>query len=76
MTDYLIPQWPAPARVRALCTTRTGGTSGAPYDSFNLGEHVGDDPQAVAMAAMTAEPAAIRTLRRSMSREPTEVACR
>ena len=38
----------APARVRALCTTRTGGTSGAPYDSFNLGEHVGDDPQAVA----------------------------
>ncbi len=48
MTDYLIPQWPAPARVRALCTTRAGGVSSAPYDSLNLGEHVGDEPQAVA----------------------------
>jgi len=29
-------------------TTRRGGQSTAPYDSFNLGSHVGDDPQAVA----------------------------
>lgn len=40
--DWLIPQWPAPAHVRALCTTRAGGVSAAPYDSLNLGLHVGD----------------------------------
>jgi YfiH family protein len=37
-----------PAGVRALFTTRTGGVSAAPFDSFNLGDHVGDDPAAVA----------------------------
>lgn len=40
--DWLIPQWPAPANVRALCTTRAGGQSSPPYDSLNLGDHVGD----------------------------------
>ncbi|TKB44278.1 peptidoglycan editing factor PgeF [Thalassotalea mangrovi] len=30
-------------RVKALSTTRTGGVSLAPYDSFNLGDHVGDE---------------------------------
>lgn len=38
----LIPDWPAPANVKALQTTRQGGVSAAPYDSLNLGEHVGD----------------------------------
>ncbi len=33
---------------RALFTTRRGGVSVAPYDSLNLGDHVGDDPAAVA----------------------------
>jgi YfiH family protein len=47
-SDWLRPQWPAPARVRAVCTTRAGGESLAPFDSFNLGERVGDDPQRVA----------------------------
>ncbi len=42
------PQWPAPAKVRAFCTSRTGGVSAAPYDSMNLGQHVGDWPEAVA----------------------------
>ncbi len=42
------PDWPAPASVRALSTTRIGGFSQAPYDSFNLGDHVGDGPAAVA----------------------------
>jgi YfiH family protein len=46
--DVLRPAWPVPANVRALCTTRAGGCSQAPYDSLNLGDHVGDDPQAVA----------------------------
>ncbi|GAA1076629.1 peptidoglycan editing factor PgeF [Tsukamurella spumae] len=36
------------ARVRRVTTTRAGGVSQAPYDSFNLGDHVGDDPAAVA----------------------------
>ena len=46
--DWLRPQWPAPAHVHALCTTRTGGHSQPPYDRMNLGDHVGDDPHAVA----------------------------
>lgn len=37
------PEWPAPANVRAISTTRAGGVSGAPWDSLNLGSHVGDD---------------------------------
>lgn len=44
----IVPDWPAPARVRALQTTRTGGSSLAPFDSFNLGMHVGDNPMTVA----------------------------
>lgn len=43
-----MPDWPAPSRVRACVTTRAGGVSLAPFDSLNLGDHVGDDPQAVA----------------------------
>jgi len=46
--DWIIPDWPAPAHVRALCTTRAGGVSVAPFDGLNLGDHVGDDPAAVA----------------------------
>ncbi len=44
----LIPEWPAPASVRAVSTTRLGGVSRAPYNSLNLGDHVGDEPQSVA----------------------------
>ena len=40
--DWIIPDWPVPAGVRALCTTRAGGVSTAPWDSCNLGDHVGD----------------------------------
>ncbi len=35
-------------RVRRVITTRAGGVSVSPYESFNLGDHVGDDPEAVA----------------------------
>lgn len=45
---WLTPDWPAPARVKACVTTRAGGVSQAPFDSFNLGAHVGDDADAVA----------------------------
>ncbi|WP_312934884.1 peptidoglycan editing factor PgeF, partial [Stutzerimonas nitrititolerans] len=46
--DWLVPDWPAPARVRACVTTRSGGISQPPFDSFNLGDHVDDAPEAVA----------------------------
>lgn len=46
-SEWLIPDWPAPAAVRALCTTRAGGVSLGPYASLNLGTHVGDALQAV-----------------------------
>lgn len=46
--DWLVPDWPAPGHVHALFTTRQGGVSGAPFDSLNLGDHVRDEPAAVA----------------------------
>lgn len=45
--DWLIPDWPAPRQVRACVTTRQGGASKVPFDGFNLGDHVDDDPVAV-----------------------------
>lgn len=35
-------------RIRRVTTTRSGGVSVSPFDTFNLGDHVGDDPKAVA----------------------------
>ncbi len=40
--SFIEPDWPAPVNVRSLTTTRLGGVSQAPYDSFNLGQHVND----------------------------------
>ena len=49
MSEFgIIPEWPAPANVRALQTTREGGVSVGAYATLNLGDHVGDDPVAVA----------------------------
>jgi YfiH family protein len=36
--------WPLASGLRAAFTTRTGGVSGAPWDSFNVAAHVGDAP--------------------------------
>lgn len=47
MKTSIEPDWPAPASVLALSTTRLGGQSRPPYASFNLAHHVGDDPLAV-----------------------------
>ena len=44
----ILPDWPAPANVGALATTRSGGHSAAPFDSLNLGDHVDDAPEKVA----------------------------
>ena len=46
--DWIVPDWPAPAGVKALITTRAGGVSAGPFASFNLGMRAGDDPDAVA----------------------------
>lgn len=46
MNDWIIPDWPAPANVKALFTTRNGGVSRGEndvYASLNLGAHVNDD---------------------------------
>jgi YfiH family protein len=53
--NFLIPDWPVSGRVKALLTTRQGGVSTGAYGlaghqpgGFNLGDHVGDDAEAVA----------------------------
>jgi len=46
-TDCIVPDWPAPAHVRTLVTTRSGGVSTGPYASLNLGLRTDDDPAAV-----------------------------
>lgn len=60
--DWLVPDWPAPGRVRALVTTRAGGVSAGPYATLNLGSRVGDDPacvernRAILRACLPSEP--------------------
>lgn len=46
--SILTPEWPAPSTVHAAFTLRSGGVSAAPFDSLNLGIHVGDQEAAVA----------------------------
>ncbi|HRP26455.1 MAG TPA: peptidoglycan editing factor PgeF [Thauera sp.] len=47
-SGLLRPRWALPASVGALITTRAGGCSTGAFASFNLGSHVGDEPDAVA----------------------------
>ena len=47
-SSLILPDWPAPGRVRAVSTTRQSGISPPPYDSLNLGDHVGDAPERMA----------------------------
>ena len=64
VAEWIVADWPAPAGVRAVATTRQGGFSLPPYESLNLGDHVGDDPERVAknrsrlrqILALPAEP--------------------
>ena len=49
MTSSLLEfEWDLPQGVRAAFTTRQGGYSAAPWDSFNVATHVGDDHANVA----------------------------
>lgn len=45
--ELLAPEWEAPLGVRAVMTMRLGGVSAAPWDSLNLGVHVGDSAASV-----------------------------
>jgi YfiH family protein len=45
--ELIIPNWNAPAKVKAFASTRVGGFSSAPYQGLNLGAHVGDDDETV-----------------------------
>lgn len=48
MNEALIrPTWHPNNRIRSIITTRHGGVSAAPYDTFNLASHVGDDKERV-----------------------------
>ncbi|MCE3268246.1 MAG: hypothetical protein K0R49_498 [Burkholderiales bacterium] len=47
MNNFIYPNWNAPARVKSLITTRLGGVSVYPFDTFNLGTHVGDNLDSV-----------------------------
>ncbi|MEY2342581.1 peptidoglycan editing factor PgeF [Acidithiobacillus sp. IBUN Pt1247-S3] len=46
--QFLALDWPFPAGVHAAFSTRQGGSSQTPWESFNLADHVGDAPDAVA----------------------------
>lgn len=46
--QFLLPDWSAPPGVRAAFSLRAGGVSAPPWDSLNLGVHVGDDAAKVA----------------------------
>ena len=46
--EYISPNWPVPGNIKAKTTLRSGGVSTGCYQSLNLGEHVGDKPEAVA----------------------------
>jgi polyphenol oxidase len=71
--EVLTPQWPAPPHVRAAFTLRHGGVSAPPFDSLNLGTHVGDEAEAVAenrrrlraALALPAEPAWLTQMHRA-----------
>ncbi|NBH75107.1 peptidoglycan editing factor PgeF [Rodentibacter pneumotropicus] len=43
----IFPNWQAPSNIHAFTTTRQGGVSVSPFDSFNLGDHVDDEKSAV-----------------------------
>lgn len=42
-TPVILPGWSAPRHIKAFTTTRNGGISEGPYQTMNLGLHVGDE---------------------------------
>ncbi|AZL84074.1 peptidoglycan editing factor PgeF [Aliivibrio salmonicida] len=47
--SILSPKWSAPKNINVVSTTRVGGVSKAPFTSFNLGDHVGDNSNDVVL---------------------------
>ncbi len=45
--EFIIPDWPVKSSIRALSTTRKGGVSEFPYNSFNVASHVDDKIKSV-----------------------------
>ncbi len=74
--SLLEPQWPTPKSVRTIVSTRSGGVSKAPYDSLNLGDHVGDCAQdvlanrAIFTKAMPGEPVWLKQIHRTVVSTP------
>ncbi len=70
--DWIVPDWPAPLCIKALVTTRAGGSSTGPYAGLNLGLRTGDDASAVAAnrarlrAALPQEPRWLRQMHGSV----------
>ena len=65
--DLYRPDWPLPDGVHACFSGRRGGVSLPPYDSLNLGDHVGDAPEAV-IANRTAVQRALSGIDRIQSK--------
>lgn len=47
LSNYILPNWPAPKTIHSITTTRLGGVSQGPYASFNVGMRSGDQPEHV-----------------------------
>lgn len=47
VTMFIKPDLPVADNIHIVCTQRSGGVSAAPYDSLNLGGHVGDKAELV-----------------------------
>jgi len=68
LIELIEADWPAPAGIHALQTTRVGGVSPMPYGELNLGSNTGDAPTVVAQnrrllreqLALPREPAWLR----------------
>ncbi len=62
--QWISPEWPAPANVKVAISTRMGGESQPPFQSNNMGLHVGDQAERVlanrrmllAQLALSSEP--------------------
>ena len=70
--------WDAPPHIHALVSTRLGGVSQPPYDTFNLAEHVGDKLEYVAKnrrllrAHLPSEPLWLKQIHSSIVSTPAE----
>ncbi|MCW8983522.1 MAG: peptidoglycan editing factor PgeF [Gammaproteobacteria bacterium] len=80
---FITPDWPAPGNIKAMMTTRDGGVSAPPFDSLNLGDHVGDLPEAVAqnrkiikeLLELPAQPKWLNQTHSTIAIGPTDSEC-